>query len=308
MRDISRREFGALLATGLAGGRFAAPLAYGTRPMAAISAGDVIERLRRDIGVEWKAETIDGVKAGETSTVVTGVVTTAMATMGVLRQAVAAGANFVVTTEPTFYGRADARNPPAAPGAAPPAAPSTDPVYAAKSQLIDSYGLVVFRLNEHWRLRSPDPFAQGLAARLGWSSRQVAGDPSRYDVPPVALESLAGDVKTRLGARGGIRVVGDPRARVRRVALLPGSTPLASSLATLPAVDVIVAGEVREWESVEYARDFLSSGQAKALVLLGRVVSEEPGMGLCAQWLTTLVPEVPVRHAPAGDPYWRPAP
>ena len=29
-------------------------------------------------------------------------------------------------------------------------------------------------------------------------------------------------------------------------------------------------------------------------------------MSECARWLTTLVPEVPVRHIPAGDPYWRP--
>jgi hypothetical protein len=70
---------------------------------------------------------------------------------------------------------------------------------------------------------------------------------------------------------------------------------------------VVVAGEVREWESVEYARDVVSSGQPKGLVLIGRVVSEDPGMALCAKWIATLVPEVPVRHISAGDPYWRPA-
>jgi hypothetical protein len=36
-------------------------------------------------------------------------------------------------------------------------------------------------------------------------------------------------------------------------------------------------------------------------------VSEEPGMNICATWLKTLVPDVPVRHVAAGDPYWRPA-
>ena len=75
----------------------------------------------------------------------------------------------------------------------------------------------------------------------------------------------------------------------------------------LPEVDVIVAGEVREWESVEYVRDQVFSGAKKGLILLGRVVSEEPGMEVCANWLKTFVPEVPIRHLAAGDPYWMPA-
>jgi hypothetical protein len=79
------------------------------------------------------------------------------------------------------------------------------------------------------------------------------------------------------------------------------------ALKALPAADVMVAGEVREWESVEYARDVAFSGRPKGLILLGRVVSEEPGMALCARWLGGLVPEVPVRPLSAGDPYWRPA-
>ena len=94
---------------------------------------------------------------------------------------------------------------------------------------------------------------------------------------------------------------------MQTVALLPGSTPLAAALDTLPTVDVVVAGEVREWESVEYARDVVASGERKGLVLVGRIVSEEGGMSECARWLTTLVSEVPVRHIPAGDPYWSPS-
>ena len=61
----------------------------------------------------------------------------------------------------------------------------------------------------------------------------------------------------------------------------------------LPNVDAIVAGEVREWESVEYVRDKVFAGEKKGLILVGRVVSEEPGMAICADWLKTFVPEVP---------------
>ena len=42
---------------------------------------------------------------------------------------------------------------------------------------------------------------------------------------------------------------------VRRIGLLPGYTTIQASIAMLPNVDVIVAGEVQEWESATYAQD-----------------------------------------------------
>ena len=174
MTPLSRREFGALTVSAMA-----APFAL-TLPVSArapISAAEVVERIKKSIGVDWKADTVDTIKAGDPATVVSGVVTTAMASMAVLRRAVDAGANMVITSEPTFYGRSDARTPPAGRGGgrgAPPppdAPPRTDPVYAAKNAFIEKHGLVVFRLNEHWRLRRPDPFVHGLASALGWSKR-----------------------------------------------------------------------------------------------------------------------------------------
>jgi hypothetical protein len=306
---LSRREFGTLTASALA-----TPLALRGRgsAFAPLSASEVIERIRTNIGVEWKPDTVDTFKAGDPATPVTGIVTTAMASLRVLRHAVDAGANRVITCEPTFYGRSDARTPPAGRGAGPAPSPppvpaAADPVYAAKNAFIEKHGLVVFRLSDHWRLRRPEPFARGLARMLGWTSPQGPPERARYAVRAASLRTLAGDVKKKLAIRGGMRVVGDPQTTVRDVAILPGSTPITAALDALPAVDVVVAGEVREWESVEYARDVVFSGQRKGLVLLGRVVSEEGGMGECARWLAGFVDEVPVRHAPAGDPYWRPA-
>jgi putative NIF3 family GTP cyclohydrolase 1 type 2 len=310
MTQLSRREFTAMAA--------AAPLAF-TRNIsgsAPIAAQDVIDRIKNSIGVPWKTETVDGLKAGDAAASIKGIATTAMATLDVLRRAASAGANFIVTFEPTFYAKSDARTAPAGRGGgragaagapAPPDSPSpSDPVFSAKNELVDKNNLVVFRLSDHWRLRAPDPLTQGLADTLGWQKYQQAGDASRCDIPASTLGALASDLKKRLNARGGVRVVGDPRTPIRTVGLLPGSTPIAASLKLLPSVDVIVAGEVREWESVEYARDVVFSGQKIGLILVGRVVSEDPGMAMCAKWLEALVSEVPVRHIGAGDPYWRP--
>jgi len=103
-----------------------------------------------------------------------------------------------------------------------------------------------------------------------------------------------------------MRIVGDPKLRIRKVAFLPGSTPIQASVEILPGVDAIIAGEVREWESVEYVRDTVDLGGKKSLTLVGRIVSEGPGMRFCAQWLKTIVPEVTSTWVAVEDPYWRP--
>ena len=228
--------------------------------------------------------------------------------MDVLGLAVKAHANLIVTCEPTFFARADTPTPPARRGDPPGTAPPSDPVLSAKDAFIKQHNLVVFRFSDHWRQRKPDPFAQGLAATLGWSKFAAADseDPRHLSIPETSLDALALHVKQSLKSRGGMRIVGDPRLRIRKVALLPGSTPIAASLEALPGVDAIIAGEVREWESVEYVRDTVALGGKKSLTLVGRIVSDDPGMQLCAQWLRSIVPEVASTWISAGDPYWGP--
>ena len=303
MADISRREFAALTAAAAV-----APFSCISElsGAAAVTAEQVIERIRKHIGVEWKPDSVDGVKAGDPSTIAKGIVTTSMATLTVLQQAVKTGANIVITAHPTFYARADVPTPPAGRGVEPQAVPR-DPVFSAKNEFITRNQLVVFRLSDHWKQRQPNPLAQGIAAFLRWSKYQSAADPLRFDIPALGLGALATSVKNALRSRGGIRVLGDPRTSVQRVGVLPGTTPIQAALKMLPNVDVIIAGEVREWESVEYARDKVFSGEKKGLILVGRVVSEEPGMAVCADWMKTFVTEVPIRHISAGDPYWRPS-
>jgi putative NIF3 family GTP cyclohydrolase 1 type 2 len=299
----SRREFVALAG----GGSLVAPAVFAQKAAvnaAPITGSVVVDRIRASVGVEWKTDTVDTFKAGDPAAVVKGIVTTTMATMDVLRKCVAAGANMVIACEPTFFAKADNPNPPAGRGQAANAPP--DAVLAAKRDFIQKNGLVVWRFSDHWRLHAPDPMAHGLSDEMGWAKYQAASDATRFTLPVVTLDALAADLKKKLGIRGGIRVVGDPQTEIRKVGLLTGTTPLAASLRTMPAVDVIVAGEVREWESVEYAQDTVTAGIRKSMILLGRVVSEEPGMKLCAAWLRTFVPEVPVTWIATGDPYWRP--
>ena len=305
MTRLSRRDFVRLGAAGAA-----APWVFDAAPLGAatVTAQQLIERIQQAAGVDWKAATVDGVKAGDPSTAVTGVVTSSLATIDVMRRAVKAGANLIVTAGPTFYSRGDSAAPPAGRGRGVALPPPSDPVFIAKSEFIKANRLVVWRFSDHWRLRKPDPFAEGLGGALGWTRNRASDDPARLTVPALSLEALASRVKARLDARGGIRVVGRPQTGVRIIGLLPGTKSIQDVVAVLPQVDAIIAGEIREWESSEYARDVANAGLGKGLILTGRSLSEEAGMRVCADWLRPIVPEVPVRWLPAGDPYWRPTP
>jgi hypothetical protein len=304
--DISRRHFARLAGTA------AIAVPHLSAQKAPLTAQQVVDRIQRNVGVAWQADSLDAIKAGDPGTVVTGIATTGMATMDMLARAVKEKANFVITLEPVFYGRLDGQAPPPAPagrggGRGQAGVAAEDPVFVAKKEFIAKNGLVVFRFTDHWRLRKPDPFAVGFGNMLAWTKYQMAGDPTRYDIPSVSLGALADDLAKRFHARASIRVVGKPEDKVRRIALLPGVSALAATMKALPDCDVVIAGETREWESVEYAQDTVASGQKKGLIMLGRVMSQEPGMNLCADWLKPLVPEVKVSWIAASDPYWRPA-
>ena len=283
--SLSRREF-ALIA--------------GTLPLLAaepLTAEAIVRRIQTELGGDWPGTGPDGFKAGEPSTVVKGIATTAMATLDVLRQAAKANTNLIVTYEPTFYGRADGRGPGGF-GA-------NDAVVQAKREFIEKNGLVVFRLRDHWQARKPNEMAAALGEALGWSARRVRSEDALYEVPAATAEETVAQIRARLNLRGGLRAVGDRKATIRRVLLHPGPMTPATMWQRYSEVDLMVAGEVREWENTFYAADIFTAGEKRALVTIGRVVSEEPGMRACAEWLKTVVPEVPAKWIGAGDPYWR---
>ena len=91
MTPISRRDFVALAAAGAV----ATPLSLDDgAARAAVTAQEIVDRVKKNVGVDWSSDDVDTFKAGDPSTVVTGVVTTSMATLDVLQKAVQAGANF----------------------------------------------------------------------------------------------------------------------------------------------------------------------------------------------------------------------
>ncbi len=68
-----------------------------------LNAGDVVQRIKANVGIPWAQETVDAIVAGTPETPVKGIATTMMATLDVLQRAAGAGRNMVITHEPTFY-------------------------------------------------------------------------------------------------------------------------------------------------------------------------------------------------------------
>ena len=259
------------------------------------TAAEIVERIRKNVGVPWRTTTVDTIKAGDSDTPVAGIATTVMATFDVLQRAAASGKNLIVTHEPTFYNHEDQTK-----------EFVDDPVYSAKAAFIQKNRMVVFRFHDHWHARRPDGVMAGVIDALGWEKFRAEGQRG-FTLPATTLEGLARDLRDRLKVRT-MRVIGDPKLPVSRVAFSPGYTSLQAAVRTIgrSEADVMVLGESREWEGIEYAQDAIAAGMKKGMIVLGHAISEEPGMKECAAWLKTFVPEVPVEFIPAGEPFWTP--
>jgi putative NIF3 family GTP cyclohydrolase 1 type 2 len=263
-----------------------------------LPASQVMQRIIAATGAAPPANTVDTLKAGDPNTIVTGIATTFMDTYSVLEQAVASGDNLVITHEPTFYNHPDDLAPFAA-----------DPVLQQKLAYIRDHHLVVWRFHDTWHLRKPDGILAGMTKQFGWESYQSESDPHFFTLPAATVGAIAADLEKRTGARA-IRIVGDPSLRVTGVALYPGASGREKQIRALEQdnIQLLVAGEAAEWETVPYVQDAAAEGRAKALILLGHEISEEAGMQECALWLRTLFPNLPVKFIPAREPFHLPQP
>jgi putative NIF3 family GTP cyclohydrolase 1 type 2 len=263
-----------------------------------VTAKEIIERIQKNVGVPWRGQTVDTIKAGDPDTPITGVATTMMATFDVVRRAAAAGKNLVITHEPTFYGHLDRTED---------FENENDAVFAVKKAFIAEHHMVIFRFHDHWHMHRPDGIQTGMARALGWTKYQNPANSHLYVIPEITLANLAGEIKERLHITA-MRVVGDPGMKVTKVGMNPGAGGFASQRHMLQRdeVEALVIGEDREWEAVEYADDASAEGRKKALIILGHIPSEQAGMEDCAAWLREFVKEVPVEFIPAKEPFWQP--
>jgi putative NIF3 family GTP cyclohydrolase 1 type 2 len=264
-----------------------------------LTARQVIGQIQAHVGVPWHPDTVDTFKAGNPDSPVTGIAVTMMATLDVLKRAAAAGNNLIITHEPTFFDHLDK--------ATDLAAGENDAVLREKREFIEKHGLIIWRFHDHWHARNPDGIEAGMVHSLGWEKFQDPKNQYVFSLPSTTLGDLAGFLESRLQIRA-VRVVGDPHMPVTGVVLSPGAAGFGPETRALEmnGVQVLIIGETREWETVEYVSDAVTEGKHKALIILGHIPSEQAGMEECARWLKGFVTEVPVTFIPANEPFWIP--
>jgi putative NIF3 family GTP cyclohydrolase 1 type 2 len=257
-----------------------------------ITALQFIVRILDKTGAPNRDKTVDHVSIGDPTIAVTGIATMAIASLGGLKRAAAAGRNLILTYDPAFWAGNDDLD-----------RMEGNSLYLEKRDFIRAHNLVCFNLHDHWRDRAPDGMAEGMAKALGWTQYQ-ADNPALFHLPRTSLEALARDLQSRLDAPT-IRVVGDPKLEIRSVAAIWGTANQMPAIKLLNTqVDVVITGYSHEWEAVEYAQDMIAAGQKKGLILLGEAASVDLGMRYCAEWLTSFIAEVPVEFIGCGKAYW----
>ena len=254
---------------------------------------DVIGIILKEIPGGPIANTVDTIKSGSADQQVSGIVTTMFATVKVIEEAAKQNANFIIAHEPTYYNHNDDPN-----------WVKNNEVQKKKQALLEEKKIAVWRFHDHWHRYRPDGIRNGVLKKMGWLQYFQQDNPAIIQIPTVSLKDLVAHFKSALGIEH-LRVVGDLNQPCSRIGLMPGAaaSEMQVSLVEKEKPDVLVIGETREWETVEYTRDGKLMGEKTSLIVLGHAASEDPGMEWLVEWLQPKVPELKVTHIASGDPF-----
>jgi len=253
---------------------------------------DVIDIILKEIpGAPFK-QTVDTLKSGSASNKVTGIVTTMFATIDVINAAAKLNANFIIAHEPTFYNHTDDIN-----------YVPNNAVVKRKQDLLKQHNITVWRFHDYWHSYVPDGIFHGVLKNTGWLKYYEPGK-EIIKIPSISLKNLAEHLKSTLKIEH-VRMIGKMDQSCERIALLPGAAGGQSQISVVEKEkpDVLVVGELSEWETGEYIRDSLALGGKTSLIVLGHSVSEEPGMEWLVEWLKPKTPEINIVHIASGNPF-----
>lgn len=256
----------------------------------------VMELILKSVPGAPLKETVDTLKSGSPNQRVTGIVTTMFATVEVIRKTVKTGANFIIAHEPTFYNHLDATD-----------NFKEDDVYRQKRALLEKHQIAVWRFHDYIHEMVPDGVLTGVLEDLGWKKYYDPANPLLVDIPAQSLAALVDHCRKSLGI-AHLKYVGDPTQRCKRIVVIPGAAGGEMQMSNLRKYkpDLLIVGELNEWETSEYVRDARLLGTKEALIVLGHVQSEEPGMRWMQRWLQPQLAGIKVTHIPSTDEFnWK---
>jgi putative NIF3 family GTP cyclohydrolase 1 type 2 len=255
-----------------------------------ITVGEIMDAFISEVPGAPFSSTVDTLKAGNRDIKVTGIVTTMFATLEVIQKAIASGANFIIAHEPTFYNHTDETN-----------WLENDPVYRFKAELLKKHQVALWRNHDYIHTHVPDGVVSTVVSKLGWTNYFTAGS-SIALIPSISLKDLIQQAKSKLGI-DMLRYIGELAQPCKKVLLIPGAAGGRTQIQAMSKEqpDVLICGEIQEWETAEYVRDAQTKGQKLSLIVLGHIASEEPGSEYMADWLRKKMPGIKVNHIPAGN-------
>lgn len=294
--SLSRRKFiynvGTAAATGMvlsmpivskAAGLAHAPDSYTVQ--------QIIDLFIKEVPGGKKSTTVDTLKSGSGDTVVTGVVTSMFATIDVIRKTIDLGANFIIAHEPTFYNHADDT-----------AWLQNDEVYQYKADLLKKHNIAVWRNHDYIHTIRPDGVIKGVMEQLEWQQYADKDNPVLLTFPSTSVKDLVNHTKNKLHIEK-VRFIGDPAQMCTKVLFLPGAPGGQRQIQALGKIkpDLLICGELQEWETAEYVRDARAKGDKLSMAVIGHIASEEPGSVYMQQWLKEKVPGVKATHVYCGN-------
>ena len=222
---------------------------------------------------------------------VTGIVTTMFPTIEVIHKTIKLKSNLIIVHEPTFY--SGNRNETSW-------VESSD-VIKRKQQLLNDNNICVWRAHDSWHAIKPDGITTGVIKKLGWDN-YYKGEKT-FSIPTMSFKQLVKHLKLKLEI-GYLRVIGKEQDKCSKISLLPGAWGGKIQMTTIiqDKPDVLIVGELSEWETAEYVRDARLLGDKISLIVLGHSMSEEPGMEWMAAWLKPKLPGLNITHITSGNP------
>jgi putative NIF3 family GTP cyclohydrolase 1 type 2 len=120
----------------------------------------------------------------------------------------------------------------------------------------------------------------------------------------MTLKKIIDHLKSSLGITY-VKVIGELEQVCERIAILPGAAGGQKQMSVVEKEkpDVLIVGEVHEWETAEYIRDARALGAKTSLIILGHSVSEEPGMQWLVEWLQPKITGINIKHIASEDPF-----
>jgi putative NIF3 family GTP cyclohydrolase 1 type 2 len=282
---MSRRVFNQSAAMAAAAGALH-PLGF-AQPSSQPTAAQVVETIKQHLNMTWNYKSYrDTFKAGDPNTPVKAIASCFMSTLDVLQRAHTQGLNFVISHEPTFWSDADLIEP-----------IKKDALYLEKLHFVESNNMVIWRIHDHWHRFRPEPMTTGNEDLLGWTKNP--SDPRLYQFnPPIKLRAIAEQLATKLYTRS-VRFIGDPDMLVTN--LSRGGHALSATIGGLDIAEACFSSEMREWESAEYVRELINSGEKKGYIVLSHEASEEQGMARFTDFMKTAVPDLKTVFVPTND-------